>query len=103
MKAIFECIVKFRSERNWEIFHTPENLAKSISIEASKLLELFQWNNDFRLGDLKNELAYVLIYSFFLAHDLGLDIEKIINDKIKLNETKYPISRFCGKCDKHNK
>ena len=84
---IIEELIKFRDERNWKQFHTPENLAKSIVIEAGELLECFQWNpTNAKLKDVEEELADILIYSFYLANYYNLDIKEIINKKIKINE-----------------
>ncbi|KZX10230.1 nucleotide pyrophosphohydrolase [Methanobrevibacter filiformis] len=93
--------IKFRDDRNWKQFHTPENLAKSISIESSELLECFQWSNDYKLDDVKEELADVLIYSIAMADVLGLDIDKIINDKLEINKKKYPIEKSKGRITKY--
>jgi dCTP diphosphatase len=83
-------IIDFRNERDWEKHHTPVNLAKSISIEAAELLELFQWNDTADLYRVKEELADILIYSITLAERLGLNINSIILEKIRKNEIKYP-------------
>lgn len=86
-------IIKFRDDRNWKQFHTPENLAKSISIEAAELLECFQWDDEYTKSDVLEELADVLIYSISMADILGVNIDEIINDKIKLNAQKYPLDK----------
>lgn len=83
-------IIDFRDERDWKTFHTPANLAKSISIEASELLELFQWSDNADLERIKEELADVLIYSITLAEKLELNINTIILEKIEKNKIKYP-------------
>lgn len=83
-------IIDFRNERDWEKHHTPANLAKSISIEAAELLELYQWSDIANTGRVKEELADILIYSITLAERLGLDINSIILEKIKKNLIKYP-------------
>ena len=96
-------INKFTSDRNWDQFHSPANLAKSISIEAAELLECFQWDeNNFDLEHVKEELADVLNYSIQLASKLDLDLIKIINDKIDKNEKKYPIEKAFGKSNKYD-
>lgn len=101
---IIQKLIVFRDERNWKQFHTPENLAKSISIEAGELLECFQWNSkDNNLNNITQELADVLIYCFYLANYYNLDIEEIINEKIKINNTKYPINKSKNNCLKYNK
>ena len=86
-------IIKFRDDRKWTKYHTPANLAKSISIEAAELLELFQWSDEADLERIKEELADILIYSITLAEGLGLDINSIILEKIKKNGIKYDIKR----------
>lgn len=91
MKDLIKKILKFRDDRNWKSGHTPSNLAKSISIEAAELLELFQWSDSFDKEKLADELADVLIYSFQMADTVGLDIEEIVLSKIKKNAKKYPL------------
>ncbi|MBZ9570582.1 nucleotide pyrophosphohydrolase [Methanobrevibacter sp. TMH8] len=90
-KETINKIIKFRDDRKWKQFHSPENLAKSISIEAAELLECFQWDDEYNKSDVLEELADVLIYSISMADTLGVDIDEIINNKIKLNAQKYPI------------
>ncbi|MCR4561922.1 MAG: nucleotide pyrophosphohydrolase [Bacilli bacterium] len=104
MKELQEKIENFTKERNWDQFHTPVNLAKSISIEAGELLECFQWSNDeFDLQEVKEELSDVLNYCFQLASKLNLDIKEIILDKMKKNAEKYPVDKAFGRADKYNK
>lgn len=99
-----EEIDNFVHERDWEQFHTPVNLAKSISIEANELLECFQWSNDeFDLKAVKEELADVFNYCIQMASVLNLDISKIILDKIEINKLKYPINKAKGNSTKYNK
>jgi len=90
-KETINKIIKFRDDRNWKESHTPENLAKSIAIEAAELLECFQWDNNYDKKHVLEELADVLIYSISMADILDVDIDEIINDKIELNGEKYPI------------
>ena len=94
-------ISDFTKERNWDQYHTPENLAKSISIEAGELLECFQWSPDYKLENVKQELADVLIYCIMLADKLGLDPVDIMNKKIQMNESKYPIEKSRGNSRKY--
>ena len=89
-----DVLKKFRDDRNWERFHTPENLAKSISIEAAELLELFQWSNDCNIECIKEELADVLIYCYKMCLVLGVEPDKIMLEKIKKNEVKYPVDQY---------
>ncbi len=96
-------IRKFTSDRDWDQFHSPSNLAKSIVIEASELLECFQWSDDeYDLEHVKEELADVLVYSRNLLDKLGLDEDEIINSKMSKNEAKYPIEKAKGKSNKYN-
>ena len=97
-------IKKFVKERDWEQFHSPSNLSKSISIEASELLECFQWNdNDFDLNAVKEELADVMIYCIQLSQVLNVDIVDICNDKMDKNAKKYPVEKAKGNSTKYNK
>lgn len=100
-KALREEILKFTEERDWDQFHSPENLAKSIAIEAAELLECYQWNEDANLEHVKEELADVLIYCTQLAEKLQLDMEQIMWDKIKLNAKKYPVEKAKGNSKKY--
>ncbi len=97
-----ERIRKFSEDRDWDQFHTPSNLAKSIVIEASELLECFQWSdNEFDLQHVKEELADVLVYSQNMLDKLGLDADEIINMKMDQNEAKYPIEKAKGSSVKY--
>ncbi|MBT2616140.1 MULTISPECIES: nucleotide pyrophosphohydrolase [unclassified Bacillus (in: firmicutes)] len=94
-------VVEFRDERNWKQFHNAKDLAISLSLEASELLENFQWkSNKEALGDnienIKDELADVVIYSLLLANDLNLDLEEVVNRKIEKNKKKYPVEKAYG-------
>ena len=91
MKKIVDKIRKFRNDRDWSKFHTPENLSKAISIEAGELLEHFLWDNNYDKEEVCDELADVMIYCINMADSLGVDIEKIIDRKMDKNEKKYPV------------
>lgn len=94
MKDIVQEIIKFRDERGWEHNDKPENLAKSIIIEAAELLENYQWGpNHADLENVKEEIADVIIYSIAMAYDLGFDIESIIMEKLEKNAIKYPAKK----------
>lgn len=96
-------IRKFTEDRDWDQFHSPANLAKSIVIEAAELLECFQWSDDvYDLQHIKEELADVMVYSQNLLDKLGLDADEIINMKMDQNEAKYPIEKAKGKADKYD-
>lgn len=87
-------IRKFTADRDWDQFHTPANLAKSISIEANELLECFQWSDkDYDLEHVKEELADVMVYCRNLLDKLDLDEDEIINMKMTMNEAKYPVEK----------
>ena len=90
-------IRKIVDDRDWEQFHTPANLAKSIAIEAGELLECFQWSDtDFDLEHVKEELADVLVYCRNMLDRLGLDEDEIVNAKLTKNEAKYPVDKSRG-------
>lgn len=102
-KKVMEEIDKVNRERDWDQFHTGENLAKSIAIEAGELLELFQWGNEAKsLEALKEELADVLSYCYMLAEKYGFDVDEIVLDKYKKNEAKCPVSKAKGNSKKYN-
>ena len=103
MKNLIKKIKQFTEERDWDQFHSPENLVKSISIEAGELLECFQWNSNYNIDEVKSELADVLNYSLLLADKLGVDPEQIILDKMKITAKKYPIDKAKGVSTKYNK
>ena len=97
-------IRQFTEDRDWDKFHSPANLAKSISIEANELLECFQWSDiDYDLQHVKEELADVLVYCRDLLDKLGLDEDEIVNMKMDQNEAKYPAEKARGKSDKYSK
>lgn len=92
----------FMAEREWDQFHSPENLAKSISIEAGELLECFQWNADADVDRVAGELADVLTYCHLLAAKLGLDADQIVLDKLAVTAEKYPVDRARGRSAKYD-
>ena len=103
-KETIDRIRKFRADRDWDQFHTPANLAKSISIEANELLECFQWSDDeYELQQVKEELADVLVYCRDMLDALGLDEDEIVNMKMDQNEAKYPVEKAKGKSVKYDK
>ena len=101
MNEIMEEIINFQKERDWKKFHTPENLAKSISIEAAELLEHFQWQKEYDEGEVADELADVLIYCLYMADALDLDVKEIIRNKMKKNAIKYPVNKSKGNATKY--
>lgn len=103
MQKLTKKIKEFNEDRDWGQFHSPENLAKSISIEAGELLECFQWNLNYDIKDVESELADVINYSLLLADKLGLDPEQIVLDKMKITAKKYPVEKAKGVSTKYTK
>ena len=96
-------ILKFTEDRDWDQYHTPVNLAKSICIESAELLECFQWSNEeYDLDHVKEELADVMVYCVDLVYKLGLDMDEIIHDKMQKNAAKYPVEKAKGSAKKYN-
>lgn len=96
-------IRRFSEDRDWDQFHSPANLAKSIVIEAAELLECFQWEEDkYDIDHIKEELADVIVYCQNLLDKLGLDADEIVNMKMSQNEAKYPVEKSKGKADKYD-
>lgn len=96
-------IRKFTEDRDWDQFHSPANLAKSIMIEAGELLECFQWNDDtYDIEHVKEELADVLVYCQNMLDKLGVDADEIVNRKMDKNEVKYPVEKARGNAAKYN-
>ena len=101
-----EQILRFRDDRDWKQFHNPKDLAISISLEAAELLEVFQWSaSDIECLDkkeeIKEELADVMNYCILMADACGLDLDEIIQEKIKKNNEKYPIDKAFGNKEKY--
>lgn len=101
MEELKSEIIKFQKERDWKKFHTPENLAKSISIEAAELLEHFQWGEEYNLNEVADELADVLNYCILMVDALDLDIKEIVLNKIEKNAIKYPVDKARGNSKKY--
>lgn len=103
LKQLMKEIIKFNEERDWDQFHSPENLAKSISIEAGELLECFQWNSNFDETEVKEELADVINYCLLLANKLNVDPKQIVLDKMEKSALKYPVEKSKGRSTKYDK
>ena len=104
LEQIKQRIDKFNKDRDWDQFHTPSNLAKSISIEANELLECFQWSDsNYDIESVKEELADVMNYCIQMSMVLGVDIIDIINNKMDKTEKKYPVDKAKGVSTKYNK
>ena len=97
-----DIIRKFTEDRDWDQFHSPANLAKSIVIEAAELLECFQWSDEYDLEHVREELADVLTYCVDLADKLDLDMDEIIQAKMKKNAAKYPVEKARGSAAKYD-
>ena len=99
-------VLQFRDDRNWRQFHTPKDLAISLSLEASELLEIFQWSGakldcPEKLDKIREELADVLSYCILMADVCGLDLDEIMNEKVSHNEAKYPVEKSWGNAAKY--
>lgn len=102
-QPVIEELRQFVEEREWAQFHTPENLAKSISIESSELLECFQWGSDAAPDRVAEELADVLTYCLLLADRLGADPEQLVRDKLEQTRRKYPVEQARGRSTKYDR
>lgn len=105
-KETMDIVTAFRDERDWAQFHNPKDLAISLNLEATELLEIFQWSGDDlvcedKLDRIREELADVLCYSIFLADRCGLDMDEIILEKMKKNGEKYPVESAFGSKEKY--
>ena len=99
-------VLKFRDDRNWKQFHNPKDLAISISLEAAELLEVFQWSADDvvcknKKDKIREELADVVNYCILMADACGLDLDEIVQAKIKRNNEKYPVEKAYGNKEKY--
>jgi len=111
IKKITEKIKKFRDDRDWMQFHDSKNMAVSIILEASELLEHFQWKTTEEVeeyakqnkGEIKDEIADIALYLFELADNLGINLIEAMEQKLKKNEIKYPVEKARGKHTKYNK
>lgn len=102
-QSTIERIRKFTTDRDWDQFHSPANLAKSISIEANELLECFQWDEkNYNIAHVKEELADVIVYCVDMLDKLGLDADEIVNEKMTKNEAKYPVEKAKGSSAKYD-
>ena len=100
--AVAQKLRAFSEERDWDQFHTPDNLAKSISIEAAELLECFKWSPDGDPQAVKEELADVLTYCYFLAMKVGLEPDQIVLEKLAVTAQKYPVEKSRGSSVKYD-
>ena len=109
IKTIQKQLADFADERDWDQFHNPKNLAMALSVEASELVEIFQWltpeqaeeiMDSSQSNHVKEEVADVMIYLLRLADKLDIDLESIVSDKIVQNGKKYPVNLSKGNADK---
>ncbi len=104
LEKLSDRISRFNKDRDWNQFHTPSNLAKSIAIEAGELLECFQWNDtEFNRSDVLEELADVTNYCIQMSQILGVDLIDIVNAKMDKTEKKYPVDKAKGISTKYDK
>lgn len=112
IKVLTEAINNFRDARDWRQFHNPKDLSLSISLEAAELLEHFQWKNGQAvteylekggLGEVKKEMADVMLYLLMLADDLHIDLGQAVLEKLELQEKKYPVEKSKGTATKYDK
>ena len=109
--SVMMALLEFRRKRNWEQFHTPKELAAALAIEASELLEVFQWKADKEVAHLlasparervTDEIADVAIVLSYLCHDLGIDLDAAVLAKLRKNEAKYPVEKAFGNAKKYD-
>lgn len=103
LEAFREELREFVAQREWEPFHTPENLAKSIAIESGELLECFQWSPDGDTERIEDELADVLTYCLLLASHLDVDPVEIMRHKLERTRAKYPVEKSRGRSTKYDR
>ncbi len=111
IKDLTERIIAFRNARDWKQFHNPKDVSLSLVLEATEVMEHFQWKNAEEMEkyivtnktDIGEELADVLYWVLLMSHDLKIDVLSALERKIKINEDKYPVSKAKGKHTKYNK
>ena len=104
LKELQERVIRFRDARDWRKFHTPKNLAISIALEAAELLEFFQWdegNVEDNREAISHEVADILIYLLIFASECGIDLEKSVLEKLRINEDRYPVDKAKGSSKKY--
>lgn len=108
---LLDKLLAFRKERDWEQFHTPKNLSAALCTEAAELLEQFQWAKDTELAELvirerehiENEIADIVIFLSYLCHDLNVSLNGVVERKLELNRTKYPVEKARGLATKYDR
>ncbi|PFD40213.1 nucleotide pyrophosphohydrolase [Bacillus cereus] len=107
MEDLQKAVIKFRDERNWSQFHNAKNLAISLNLEASELLETFQWKSseeaiETKMQEMKEEVADVMIYLLMLSDKLTIDLQEVVHAKLVKNAEKYPVEKAFGSNKKYN-
>jgi dCTP diphosphatase len=111
IKRLTKEIINFRNRRKWKQFHNPKDVSLSLVLEAGEVMEHFQWKNANEIEEyvrknkkeISEELADVLYWVLLLSHDLNIDVEKALDEKMKINNEKYPVKKSKGKHTKYNK
>lgn len=109
IKTLINKVIKFRDARDWKQFHNPKDVALSLVLEATEVMEHFQWKNDKEIKshiktnkqEIGKELSDVLYWVFLMANDLGIDLTKAFDKKLKEDNAKYPISKSKGRHTKY--
>lgn len=109
LKELHDQIIRFRDDRDWEQFHDPKNLSEALVIEASELLQEFLWIknqesrelSDQKMDKVSEEIADVFIFLILLCHELNIDLNKAVKEKLKKNNAKYPIDKSYGSSKKY--
>ena len=107
MEDLQKAVIKFRDERNWSQFHNAKDLAISLNLEASELLETFQWKSseeaiETKMQEMKEEVADVMIYLLMLINKLNIDLEEVVHAKLVKSAEKYPVEKAFGSNKKYN-
>lgn len=107
LESLAKKIAAFCAERDWEQYHSPKNLSMALAVEASELMEIFQWLtiaesrkanlSPSQLKAIEEEIADVLIYAIMMAQALDIDLLGAIASKLKKNAAKYPVAKIKGK------
>lgn len=106
-EELIKKVIAFSKDRDWEQYHTGKDLALSLNLEASELLEIYQWSGKDqweyeKIDKIKEELADILMYVILIADAYKLDLDSILRDKLEINEQKYPVDLAKGRKEKYN-
>jgi NTP pyrophosphatase (non-canonical NTP hydrolase) len=109
-EALYQKILKFRIDRDWEQFHTLRTLSTSLVLETAELAEITQWAKDSELDEvarlrrpeIEHEVADIVILLTYLIHDLGIDVEQAVAAKLEFNAARYPVDRARGSAKKYD-